>query len=137
VQSDSVITGEIKAVRPQQTGYSWEMDVLIESSVNVDDLPNPTMDKVGQVITAKTDEDVSILKVGQEISAKVKYVGDVPKPGISLYIYNIKGVSSTNEVKLGQEFTLSIGQNAAITGENLTIKFAEVISDSRCPQGVT
>ncbi len=49
-----------------------------------------TKDKVGQVITCNTDQDVSSLKVGQVISANVKYVGDVPKPGITLYIYNIK-----------------------------------------------
>lgn len=37
---------------------------------------------------------------------------------------------------LGQEFTLYLGQTATIAGENLEIRFAEVISDSRCPQGV-
>lgn len=90
VQSDSIITGEIKAIRPQTTAYPWEIDVLIQSSESVGSLPNPTIDKVGQVITAKTDIDPSAFKVGQTISARVKYVGDVPKPGISLYIYDIK-----------------------------------------------
>jgi len=37
----------------------------------------------------------------------------------------------------GQEFTLYVGQTATVAGENLEIRFAEVISDSRCPQGVT
>ncbi len=37
---------------------------------------------------------------------------------------------------LGQEFTLPIGKTAAIEGEQLSIKFVEVISDSRCPAGV-
>jgi len=37
---------------------------------------------------------------------------------------------------LDQEFTLYLGQTATITGESLEIRFAEVISDSRCPQGV-
>jgi len=43
------------------------------------------------------------------------------------------------EVKapLGQEFSLSIGQSARITGENLEIKFEEVTEDSRCPKNVT
>jgi hypothetical protein len=37
---------------------------------------------------------------------------------------------------LGQEFTLAIGQTAEITGENLKIKFLEVVEDSRCPSNV-
>jgi hypothetical protein len=43
------------------------------------------------------------------------------------------------EVKadLGQEFSLSIGQSVVITGENLEIKFQEVVEDSRCPKDVT
>jgi len=39
-----------------------------------------------------------------------------------------------NEVALDQEFTLSPGQSATIAGENLVIKFVEVISDGRCPK---
>jgi hypothetical protein len=89
VLSDSIISGEIKAIRKQTTGYPWEMDILVQSSDNVDSLPNPTKD-VGQVITTKTDEDLSSFKVNQMITARVKYVGDVPRPGISLYIYDIK-----------------------------------------------
>lgn len=42
-----------------------------------------------------------------------------------------------NEAPPGQEFTLSIGQSAVISSENITIKFADVTSDSRCPQNVT
>lgn len=42
-----------------------------------------------------------------------------------------------NEVGPGQEFTLAGGQSAEITGENLSIKFIRVTSDSRCPQGAT
>lgn len=43
------------------------------------------------------------------------------------------------EVKapLGQEFSLAMGQTAVITGENLKIKFEEVVEDSRCPRNVT
>ena len=41
----------------------------------------------------------------------------------------------TNEVGLHQEFSLSPGQSTMIAGENLTIKFIEVISDGRCPRG--
>ena len=38
-----------------------------------------------------------------------------------------------NEVNLDQEFSLSPGQSTMIKGENLVIKFIEVISDGRCP----
>ena len=37
---------------------------------------------------------------------------------------------------LGQEFTLPIGETAEIDSESLSIKFVEVIGDSRCPAGV-
>jgi len=89
INSDSVITGEIKAIRPQTTGYPWEVDVLVQSSESVGNLPNPTSDKVGQVVTCKTDQDVASFAVDEAINARVKYVGDVPQPGITLYIYNI------------------------------------------------
>jgi hypothetical protein len=36
---------------------------------------------------------------------------------------------------LDQEFSLSPGQSITIRGENLVIKFIEVISDGRCPKG--
>jgi len=42
-----------------------------------------------------------------------------------------------NEISLGQEFTLPIGQSVSVSGENMAIKFVEVVSDSRCPQGAT
>ncbi|MFC2039159.1 hypothetical protein ACFLUG_05265 [Chloroflexota bacterium] len=46
---------------------------------------------------------------------------------------------STDEdsVKPGEEFSLGIGERAAIAGENLEIEFLEVIEDSRCPKDVT
>jgi hypothetical protein len=137
VRSDSIVSGEIKAIRKQSTGYPYEMDVLVLSSDNVDSLPNPTIDKVGQVITAKTDEDVSSFMAGQVITARVKYAGDVPQPGISLYIYNIEATPNPDQVSPGEEFTLSIGQSALIPGENLNVKFVEVVADSRCPRDVT
>jgi hypothetical protein len=92
VQSDSVVTGEIKAIRQQTSGYPWEVEVLVRTSEDVGGLVNPTKDKVGQVITARTDQDMSAFKVGQVITSRVKYAGDVPRPGISLYIYNIRAV---------------------------------------------
>jgi hypothetical protein len=41
---------------------------------------------------------------------------------------------AANVVNLNQEFSLSPGQSATVTGENLVIKFVEVISDGRCPK---
>lgn len=39
------------------------------------------------------------------------------------------------KVSLGQEFSLHIGESASIEGEELRIKFLEVVEDSRCPKG--
>ena len=89
INSDSIVAAQIKAIRQQTSGYPWELDVLIQRSTDVGSLPNPTKDSVGKVITVKTDLDVASYKVNDTISARVKYVGDVPKPGITLYIYEI------------------------------------------------
>ncbi|MBI4296497.1 MAG: hypothetical protein HY667_05220 [Chloroflexi bacterium] len=40
------------------------------------------------------------------------------------------------QAELGQEISLSLGQNIAIEGENLAIRFDEIIEDSRCPKKV-
>jgi hypothetical protein len=37
--------------------------------------------------------------------------------------------------KLGEQFTLPIGQTVNIVGQDLSIKFDAVTSDSRCPSG--
>ncbi len=37
------------------------------------------------------------------------------------------------QAELDKEFTLAVGQSAVVTGEDLSVKFVEVISDSRCP----
>jgi len=89
VNSDSIITGEIRGIRARPTGYPWQVDVLIISSEDVGNLPNPTKDKIGQVITAKSDTNMADFKVGMTVQANIRYVGDVPLPGIFLYIYNI------------------------------------------------
>ena len=38
--------------------------------------------------------------------------------------------------RLGEEFSLRIGQSVVITGEDLEIRFVEVSEDSRCPKDV-
>jgi hypothetical protein len=40
------------------------------------------------------------------------------------------------EFALNQEFTLRGGQEAMISGENLRLRFTEVLEDSRCPTEV-
>jgi len=55
-------------------------------------------------------------------------------------VLSVSGCADTSnrvEVSLGQEFSLSVKQRAFIKGENLEIKFEEVIEDSRCPWEVT
>ena len=90
INSDSIVTVQIKAFRKQSTGYPWEVDVLIQSSTDVDTLPNPTKNSVGKVITVKTDAGVTAYKAGDVVTAKIKNIGDVNTPGgISLYMYNI------------------------------------------------
>jgi hypothetical protein len=89
VRSDSLVSGEITEIKRQQSGYPWQVSVLIHSSDNVDSLPNPTSDKVGQVVTMWTDQDLTSLKVGDLIIANVKLAGDV-EHGTRLYIYNIQ-----------------------------------------------
>ena len=90
VNSDSIVTAKIQTIQKQTTGYPWTIDVLIQSSVDVDNLVNPTKDSVGKVITVKTDQDMTSFKTGDVVIAKVKYTGDVNTPGgVNLYMYNI------------------------------------------------
>lgn len=41
------------------------------------------------------------------------------------------------EASLEQDFSLAIGKVASISGQQLEVKFVEVVADSRCPAGVT
>ncbi|MFC2059292.1 hypothetical protein ACFLTS_06650 [Chloroflexota bacterium] len=58
---------------------------------------------------------------------------------VAALIWSVAGCGGDDEVKarLGQEFSLRIGQTAAIAGEDLRISFDEVTEDSRCPRNVT
>lgn len=47
------------------------------------------------------------------------------------------GPSPETSARLGQEFSLAIGQKAHIEGEELQVEFLEVTTDSRCPKNVT
>jgi hypothetical protein len=41
------------------------------------------------------------------------------------------GQSPETPVGLGEEFTLSVGEAASIVGEHLSVKFKDIVSDSR------
>ncbi len=47
------------------------------------------------------------------------------------------GSAAQSGVRLGQESTLSIGQELTIKNEPLKIKFVDILTDSRCPTGAT
>lgn len=53
-----------------------------------------------------------------------------------LFLAACGGGAAEVEADLGQEFSLSIGQPASIQGEELQLRFLEVINDSRCPEHV-
>ena len=89
INSESIIVATIKAVHKETTGYPWSVDIVVKTSQDVGTLPNPVKDKLGIVINVKTDVDMSGFQAGDNIMAHVKYVGDVPKPGISLYLFDI------------------------------------------------
>lgn len=57
-------------------------------------------------------------------------------PLIMVILSGCTGQSSGLKASLGEKFILDIGQSATITGEDLEVRFAKVIGDSRCPQGV-
>ena len=90
VNSDSVVTATIQSITKQSTGYPWKLDVLIQSTIDVNNLPNPVKDSIGQTVTVFTDENMSTFKVGDVVTGQIKYVGDVnTSSGISLYMYII------------------------------------------------
>ena len=90
VNSQSIITARIMEIESNPTGYPWRIDIQLLSSQDVDNLPNPVKNQVGLAIITHTDQSVNDLRAGQSISAHVKLTGDVPQPGITLYIYDIK-----------------------------------------------
>ena len=44
---------------------------------------------------------------------------------------------TSTKVQLNKDFSLHVGQQVALEGESLKIKFASVANDSRCPREVT
>jgi hypothetical protein len=57
--------------------------------------------------------------------------------GVVLLMAGFVACSAQVGYRLGREFTLSPGQSAQISGENIIVHFDAVTGDSRCPTGVT
>ncbi|MFC2011111.1 hypothetical protein ACFLUR_02335 [Chloroflexota bacterium] len=56
---------------------------------------------------------------------------------ITLFLSIFIGCSGKVEARLGEKFSLNVGESITITGGILGIKFIEVSEDSRCPKDVT
>ncbi|MCI0486054.1 MAG: hypothetical protein L0229_05590 [Blastocatellia bacterium] len=73
--NQSLVRGEVVAIRPEPDGYGLTIDLAIMESENVDDLPNFTRDAIGQTLSCfLSDSDVT-LRPGDRIEAKVTYRG--------------------------------------------------------------
>jgi hypothetical protein len=57
--------------------------------------------------------------------------------GILAWLFAGCGGDDRIEVSLDQEFSLAIGQRAAITEEDMEIEFLRITEDSRCPRDAT
>jgi uncharacterized lipoprotein YajG len=53
-----------------------------------------------------------------------------------LVLAGCSGQKNTLKTRLGKEVALSIGQQAVITAENVTVVFKDITQDSRCPSDV-
>lgn len=72
-----------------------------------------------------------LTKINKNVRTKALIVTLVIFP-----MFFIATACSSQEVSLGHEFSLRIGENASIKGEELQVRFLEVTEDSRCPTGV-
>lgn len=54
---------------------------------------------------------------------------------LALLVLNCGGETSETKARLNEQFELSIGQSAVISGEGLTLRLDDVTEDSRCPKG--
>lgn len=70
---------------------------------------------------------------------KYKLLSVIPIVAVTMLILltGCTGEASEITTDLGQEVELKIGQTVVIEDEGLGVKFAEVVTDSRCPYGAT
>src|SRR5689334_11857043 len=45
--------------------------------------------------------------------------------------------SGAKHASIGKDFTLAVGKSAVVDGQNVEVRFVQVIEDSRCPLGLT
>ena len=146
LRTEPDLTGTIATVQPiGDDGVAGT--VLVEAIVSTED--GERTDKY--VITVKDETPVfeqdgdnldrisfGELAVGHQ--ARVWFDGPVresyPLQADAKQITVLEG-SETLEVGLGEEVSLAVGQSASITGEDLEIKFRQVVGDSRCATDVT
>ncbi|MFC1954747.1 hypothetical protein ACFLVZ_02880 [Chloroflexota bacterium] len=74
--NDSIVTAKVITTKKQPDGSMWEVTIEIQNSEDVPGFLNATKDKIGQQMTALTNEDVSWLKPDQLIKANVRLDGD-------------------------------------------------------------
>ena len=90
VNSDSNVTARIQSISYQSSGYPWKLDVLIQSTQDVGTLVNTVKDSVGKVVTVFSDQAMTSFKVGDVVTARIIYSGDVNIPGgVRLYLYDV------------------------------------------------
>ena len=54
-----------------------------------------------------------------------------------MIVGNVSGGRRAKTARLDEPFSLKVGGEAMINGESLRVSFASLVSDSRCPIGVT
>ncbi|MDD5287565.1 MAG: hypothetical protein PHY28_00410 [Dehalococcoidales bacterium] len=74
--NDSIVTAETVAIQEGEGSLPWVLTIEIQTSQNVPGTPNMTSDKIGQQLLVRTDENVSKLRIGQVITAHVRFEGD-------------------------------------------------------------
>jgi hypothetical protein len=86
--NDSIVTAKVISIDPVPGSYPWQLTIQIEQSLDVPGFVNRTSDKIGQQITALTNENLSAIKAGQKITAHVKFQAD--EKGGTYYASGIK-----------------------------------------------
>ncbi|MFC1910607.1 META domain-containing protein [Chloroflexota bacterium] len=74
--NDSIVTAKIIDVINVSGDFPWEMVIEIQGSEDVAGYLNATRQQIGEMITAKTQEDMSKFEKGQTIRANVRLEGD-------------------------------------------------------------
>ena len=87
VHNDSVVSGKILSIRNVSGIFPFEIDIQVERSLDVASLTNYTRDKIGQVLTTRTNQDVKLLKPGDYLEAHCQMATDVTANKTFYYIH--------------------------------------------------